>query len=340
MLNRLGCWIALLFALTVVSFATPLAAQSTPAAQPMPPEAASTPNNGASNGVLANGAPAQPQQISVQPPFVLAPQQQASLDQLLTEWESKSNAIKTFKCSFTRLEYDPAFIADPKQPKTECHGELKYAAPDKGLFHVTAATEFVADPASKSYKAVQVEPTEYWTCNGKSMFQVDAKKKQIIEQPIPPEMQGKSITEGPLPFVFGAKADVLKKRYFMRVITPDERSKDEVWLEALPKSQKDAANFSRVELILSKPDLQPVAIQIYNPGAGPQNQSRTVIKLENPSVNNPWLPIQQLFNDFAQPNMIGYKHVVEQPQVPPPASPQIPTGSAADQASRTKSLHR
>jgi hypothetical protein len=144
-----------------------------------------------------------------------------------------------------------------------------------------------------------------------------------------------------LPFVFGAKADTLRRRYFMRLVMPPEGVKDQVWLEARPKMQKDAANFASVRLILSKPDLQPTAIEITNPGADPKNPSRTVIKLENPSINNPWAPIQQLFSDFARPNILGYKHVIEQTQVPPPSSPQTPQGTTPlEQAGRSKSPPR
>lgn len=323
-----GGWTALGIVYCTLILVAPLHAQQAAPAQPSP------------ETTLPNGAPAQPQQLAVQPPFVLTPQQQAQLDHLLDEWEKDNSAIKTFKCSFTRWEYDPAFIPNAKQPKTECHGEIKYASPDKGLFHVTEASEAVLDPKTQTWNLQKVEPVEYWTCNGKSIFQVDAKKKQIIEQPIPPAMQGKAITDGPLPFVFGAKADTLRKRYFMRVITPQERSEEEVWLEARPRTQKDSANFSRVELILSKPELQPVAIQIFNPGAGAQNQSRTVIRLENASVNSPWAPIQQLFNDFARPNILGYKHVVEQPQMPPPAAPQGASTEGLEQAGQSKSPPR
>ena len=96
-----------------------------------------------------------------------------------------------------------------------------------------------------------------------------------------PEMQGKSITDGPLPFVFGAKADILRKRYYMRIITPPSMAGEQIWLEAFPRMQKDAANFAWVEIILTKNDKLPVAIQIYNPGCDPKvehkKQSRTMI---------------------------------------------------------------
>ena len=38
-----------------------------------------------------------------------------------------------------------------------------------------------------------------------------------------PEMQGQSIGDGPLPFLFGAKADTMKSRYWIREITPNRQ---------------------------------------------------------------------------------------------------------------------
>lgn len=279
-------------------------------------------SGGPQQGMLPNGAPAQPKVIQLQPPFMLSPEEQARLDQLLKEWEDKSSNIKTFKCEFTRLEYDPAFMnGDPNQAKTESRGELKYAAPDKGLFHVTQTWDYVLDTKTGKPNKTEGGPGEYWTCDGKSIFQVDHQQKRIIERPIPPELQGQAITEGPLPFVFGAKAKTLQQRYFMRVITP-ENDKDRVWLEARPRLQKDAANYSKVELILTRAKMLPYAIQIFDPGANAQNQSRTVITFDDPSVNSPWTGIQQMFDDFARPNLFGYKHELEQPQGAPADSPK------------------
>jgi TIGR03009 family protein len=333
---RAGFAIALIIAifLMLLTGPSPLQAQSSPPAA----DSASKPTQSTSS---ASGAPLQPQVLPLAPPFTLAPAEEANLNQFLKDWEIANNGIKTFKCSFTRLEYDPTIAGgNPNQITTESHGELKYAAPDKGMFHVKELTNYVPNPKGGPLVAQKGEPTEWWTCDGSSMFEVkDKPQKLVVETPLPPEMRGKAITDGPLPFVFGAKAASLKSRYFMRIITPGANAQNEVWLEAFPKQQKDAANFSRVNLILKKADLQPTAIQIFNPGANVQNASRTVIMLEDPSINNPWAPLQNLFDDFARPNPIGYKHVLEQNLVPPPTTTQMPDAKASDnsQASRVKS---
>ena len=161
----------------------------------------------------------QPQPLLVAPPFRLSPQEQADLDGLLKAWEQQSQGVKYFKCTFNRLEYNPAFAnGNPNQLTTESHGEIKFAAPDKGMFRVLNMFNFVQDPKTQKYKKQPIQPTEWWTCDGKSMFQVDAAKKEVVETPLPPNMQGTAIADGPLPFVFGAKAEALKKRYLMATL--------------------------------------------------------------------------------------------------------------------------
>ena len=77
-----------------------------------------------------------------------------------------------------------------------------------------------------------------------------------------PEMKGKAISDGPLPFVFGAKADQLKRRYWMRDVTPKEEVGKHIWLEAFPKFQQDAANFQSATIILNESDCLPFALRL------------------------------------------------------------------------------
>ena len=45
-------------------------------------------------------------------------------------------------------------------------------------------------------------------------------------------MQGEAIADGPIPFIFGAKVDKMKQRYWIRDITPKEEIGKRTWLEA------------------------------------------------------------------------------------------------------------
>jgi len=284
-------------------------AWSQPAQQPQPPQ---------------QPAPQPPQRVAVaapaaQQPAPLSPEQQAALDQLLAAWETRNAAVRTWACTFRKWEYNAWSPADANGERlafAESTGELKYAAPDKGLFRVKETKQW--SPEARRYETRGGDTGEHWVCNGESIYEFRHSERQLRETKLPAEMRGKAISDGPLPFVFGAKADTLKKRYWMRIVTPPD-VRDQIWLESLPKFQADAANFSKVELILQARDLMPFAIQIYKPAG----QDRDVYQFD-PRTNLIDRGLDMI-RDFAKPmTPFGYKYVFEdlqaQPAGPPPAA--------------------
>jgi len=242
-------------------------------------------------------------------PFRLTPEEQAQVDRVLQLWEQHSSQVKTFRCRFKRWVYDPVF-GPPDRPKYEDLGTIRYQAPDKGLFQV--------EQTIRNGQAVAVEPqrAEHWVCNGKSVFEYDHAKRQVTEYPLPPELQGQAITNGPLPFLFGARAEALRRRYFLRIITPPDMRGKQVWLEAYPKFQADAANFQRAHLILTLPDMTPFALNIYSPNG----KNRTAYQFYDIKTNEPtwWLGR----NVFEGSVPLGWRKVVEQST---PVQAQQPT---------------
>lgn len=273
-------------------------------------------------GLVAGGAiaiaqqPSPPAQRPAAPSFPqLTPQQQAALEQLLAAWETRNASVRTWSCGFHKWEYNAwsPTNAGEQLAFAESSGEIKYAAPDKGLFRVKASKQW--NPETRRYEVRTGEVGEHWVCNGTSIYEFRHTERQLRETKLPPEMQGKAISDGPLPFVFGAKAETLKKRYAMRIITPPGVT-DQVWLEALPRFQADAANFSKVELILQARDLMPFAIQIYKPGG----QDRDVYQFDpKTSLIDRGL---DMIRDFSRPiTPLGYTFIVEDAgggQPPPP----------------------
>lgn len=268
---------------------------------------------------------APPQPPAAQPPApqppALSPQEQTALDQLLAAWEARSAAVKTWSCTFHKWEYNAWSPADAQGQRlafAESTGELKYAAPDKGLFRIKESKQW--NPQTRRYEVRGGESGEHWVCNGESIYEFRHTDRQLRETRLPPEMRGKAISDGPLPFVFGAKAETLKKRYWMRLITPPNAT-DQIWLEALPRFQADAANFSKVELILRSRDLMPFAIQIFKPGGRDQD-----VYQFDPNTNLIDKGLD-LFRDFAKPTTpFGYKYILEEvpagPQATPPGGPR------------------
>jgi TIGR03009 family protein len=226
---------------------------------------------------LPNGPNPQAGPPPVPPGFQLTREEQDDLDHLLNDWENRGERIKSFECNFTRLFYNRVWNNGGNQgsnhgdkPLTVLKGELKYSAPDKGLFVVHASSP--AQPAT----------AEKWVCDGRSIFRYDFVNQKVVEYPLPADLRGKEISNGPLPFLFGAEANKLKRRYFLKVVPPPEgQGGQQVWLVARPRFREDAQNFSAAEMILKVPHLEPIAIRLYSPNPN----IWTVFAFDPPKIN-------------------------------------------------------
>jgi TIGR03009 family protein len=250
-------------------------------------------------GPPVQAAPSQPPA----PPFRLSPQEAVALENLLTDWETRNKEIHLLESKFFRWKYDAVFGQAGQAPPPPDEGELKFASPDKAWMHV------------KTKDSNHPDASEQWLCDGRSVFQWDYKEKIVHEWLMPPELQGKGIGDGPLPFVFGIEAQKLKQRYWMHIITPPD-VQNQVWLEAYPKWQPDATNYSKVEVILQivgdTHTLFPYAIQIYSPNG----KDRIVYQLQNPIINPRGNFLTELVGgDWTKPSVgFGWTRKVEVPQ--------------------------
>jgi TIGR03009 family protein len=271
------------------------------------------------SGIAPNGQPGQPGMPTVQmqparAPFQLTPQEEQQLDMTLKLWETSSGAVKTFHADFTRWEYDPVW--GPKDAaKTEASGVVRYQAPDKGLFKIESAKNYNTT-TNKYEPSADINQLEHWVCDGTYVFHVDHKEKKMRKTELPPNMRGTQIADGPLPFVFGQKADKLKARYWVKIATPPGVT-DQIWLEAYPKYQADAANDKKVEIILDAKKLTPLAIQTHDPN--PKTSIRNVYRFSGHEVNG--LFANNWFKNFIQPDVpSGYK-LIEEPYSDPSTAP-------------------
>ena len=262
-------------------------------------------------------ANAQPARIAptVPPGFKLSTVEQAYLDQVLQQWETQSDQIQTFSCDFTRLVYDPVF-GPADRHKNEEDGTLSYQKPDKGSFEIKKVRQW--DAKEQKYVPNSQAIGEHWVCDGEAIYEYKNEQRQLVVRPIPPEMRGKSIVDGPLPFLFGAEAAKLKRRYWMRI---DPRTQaGQIRLVAVPKFQADAANYRQVELLLDQKQMLPTAMQVHMP-----DSSRTVytFALGGAQVNSRMTALwNQLFSSPRTP--FGWKRIVEQPQAAQTAQPKGP----------------
>jgi TIGR03009 family protein len=246
-------------------------------------------------------------------PFQLSSAEQQFVNQVLMMWENQSNQITTYSCDFQRWEYDPVFGPSGAVPLIKSQGQLTYAKPDKGSFKITNIHRWVQADAQQAGQHVlqKNEIGEHWVCDGKAIFEYKHNKKQLVVQPLPQELRGKSIVDGPLPFLFGAEAEKMKARYWIR---SSQGNPNTIMLEAYPRRQVDAANYHHVEVMLDRKSMLPNAIQVHMPN----NRNRAVYIFSKPTING---TMNQLFGAiFKSPlTPIGWTRVV---QPAPPATPQ------------------
>ena len=260
-----------------------------------------------------------PPQALVAPPFEISDVEQQFVDQILQMWETESAKINTYNSRFERWEYDPIFGPGNDIPAIKSVGQLTYSKPDKGSFKIEEVRRFKpqqagAAPLPEDWELQKEEVGEHWVCDGKAVYEYKHDKKQLVVQPLPPNLQGKSIVDGPLPFLFGAEAEKLKRRYWIRSKQSDPET---IWLEAYPRTQADAANYHHVEVMLLRKTMQPKAIQVHMPN----NKSRAVYMFDQPAING---KLDAIFGSLfdAPRTPWGWKRVVQELPAGSQATPQ------------------
>ncbi len=203
-----------------------------------------------------------PQAYQPFPPLNAA--ERAQLTQVLSAWEAQSKGTKTLDCKFTRWHFDQ-FAAPAGIHANRADGEIKYAAPDHGLFRVESLVFYAGMQADKpQFKVEPGQFGEYWVCNGKQLIEFDRGQQECRIQDLPPQMQGQHIINSPLPFVFNLDAQEIQNRYWVR-LRPVPQDAGVILVEAHPKRQEDRAQYKFVQVALDQTSMMPRALIMYAP---------------------------------------------------------------------------
>jgi len=182
------------------------------------------------------------------------------IEGILQQWEVSSGKIRTLSGEFWKFTYDKVFGVEK-----HAHGEFEYEAPDKGTYSVVGKISRSKKPQAREdgepYK-VEADITERWVCTGKEIYQINDREQTYERVSIPPEAQGENIMNGPLPFLFGMKAEEAARRYQFKLKHIND---DIIWLEAIPLREVDRANFKVAQVILSRKNFLPTAVELTDP---------------------------------------------------------------------------
>ena len=187
------------------------------------------------------------------------------LEQVLQDWERNTSLFKKLVGEFQVFKYDPIFEVEKR-----ARGRFAHEAPDKGSYE-RLAVEIPKGARGKKrgkdgtpYK-LESDIPERWVCTGKEVIKIDDREKTYEKIPIPPEAQGQNIIEGPLPFLFGMKAERAKKRYKMKLLNPENKAENEIWLEVIPRRREDSGNWQRAVVIIDAEKFVPTAVKLFDP---------------------------------------------------------------------------
>jgi TIGR03009 family protein len=209
-----------------------------------------------------NAPPAKAKQGQIARPVVNPLQVDPALEKVLKDWEQHTSQFKKLAGEFEVFKYDPIFLIEKRAA-----GKFVHEAPDKGNYE-RLATEI--DPKEKSKKTdkngtpykLESDSPERWVCTGKEVIKIDMRERTYDRMPIAPENQGQNIIDGPLPFLFGMKADRAKKRYKLKLLRKNDT---EIWLQAVPRWDTDAGNWEKAVIIIDAEKFVPNAVKLYDP---------------------------------------------------------------------------
>lgn len=272
-------------------------------------------------------------------PRAVAPPLAPEMEQLLRAWASRSAQIKRLEGQHLRRVYDSVFEVEKLS-----EGHFWYEAPDKGRIDVvpTKITQEMLDERNlpdakvrrrkedgKPFNLLPGQP-EKWICDGVRVFEIDDEKKSAQVGQLPPDMQGTSIMNSPLPFLFGMPPEKARVRFQLSFTKPFDPASGYAHITALPLMEQDARSWSQADVILNLQTFLPVAIQLKDPpGTG-----TTVYIFKELEPNKPgWTrkPTEWLV-DFFKPDLRDYNVVMIDAgpgqQLRSPGIAQAPGGNA------------
>jgi TIGR03009 family protein len=183
----------------------------------------------------------------------------AKMDWLLEQWEKQSARLKTLDVTIFRVDDTPTW-----NEIEYYEGRALFQSPNLAFidFHKIQQDENkrpLKDPKTGKYLST---PYERIVCTGAEVWQYRSDTQQIFIFPLEKDEQAKALEEGPLPFLFNMKADEVRQRYQLTLMSEDAKS---YGVSIKPKLEVDRESFSLAFVRLDRKYLLPVRIVMLSP---------------------------------------------------------------------------
>jgi TIGR03009 family protein len=175
----------------------------------------------------------------------------AKLDQYLRSWEQKMREVQTLSAAVNRIDKDKAF-----QTTTKLAGFAQYMKSGSGPTAMNLALLEMRREDNKTQVA------EKFICTGTYLYQFLPAQKEIRAYELPRPKAGQVADDNFLTFLFGMKAEEAKKRYNLTLAKED---KWYVYVDVVPRTATDRADFARARLVLNKDSYLPRQLWFEHP---------------------------------------------------------------------------
>lgn len=292
-------------------------ATQAPPAQPAAPAATANQGASANSQSSANqGSSASP----ATPPRGVDPASAARMEELLGEWEKRSQADESLYAEFTRTDHTVEFPKDRK-----FRGIALLHRPNQACLNF----EEVVDGKPRFHERI--------VATGDEVYHFQGPTKQVFVYPLAQDQRRRALEEGPLPFMFNMRASAAKERFQMDLLKELPATEDQPprsLIRIIPLLKIDRDEYVEARVVLNLETFLPMGLVLTLPN-GKDTKTFIFSKIERNGQNNPAVNAnnyngEQMAGQFRQR---GYKVVVNPDGVGEPQAPQS-VGSQAPSADR------
>lgn len=165
------------------------------------------------------------------------------LDVLLIRWQNEMNKVQSLDAQLVRMTKDKTF-----GDTVVMEGVARYIKPDLAYL--------------KLVNRNRPDAYEQFIWSGNDLYEYRPADKLLRVHQLPPRPQGQVADDGFLSFIFGMKAEDVKRRYDLRLAKEDENW---TYIHIYPRYAADKADFQRAELVLNSRTMMPRRLWFEQP---------------------------------------------------------------------------
>jgi TIGR03009 family protein len=174
-----------------------------------------------------------------------------ALDNYLLRWEQEMQKVQTLAAQLVRVDRDKTF-----NTTTRLAGYAAYMKAGTGPTALNLAMMQLGPEA----KPEQVQ--EKFICTGTFVYAYAPAQKEIKVYELPKPRPGQVAEDNVFSFMFGMQAGEARRRYDLRLAKED---KYYIYVDVLPRSDRDKTDFQRARLVLNKDNYLPRQLWFEHP---------------------------------------------------------------------------